>query len=122
MAEPTILVVEDNLLNQEVLQRRLKKAGFTVTIAADGKQGVDRALAEKPDLIIMDMTLPVMDGFEATRRIKADPETCRIPIIALTALMMPGDRELCLGAGCDDYDGKPVDFPVLLSKIRALLG
>jgi CheY-like chemotaxis protein len=116
-----ILVVEDNDLNKEVLSRRLKKVGFEVVIASNGKEGVEMALAERPDLILMDMSLPIMDGFEATRRIKAAPETRSVPIIALTALVMPGDRERCLEAGCDDYDGKPIEFPNLLSKIKALM-
>ena len=117
----TILVVEDNELNQEVLLRRLKKAGFDVLLAADGRQAVQKATASLPDLVIMDMNLPVMDGFEATRLLKSAPATRSIPVIALTALVMPGDRERCLEAGCDDYDGKPVEFPSLLGKIKALL-
>jgi two-component system cell cycle response regulator DivK len=116
-----ILVVEDNELNREVLTRRLKKAGFESLIAEDGAQAVERAKAELPDLILMDMNLPVLDGFDATRMLKASDLTRAIPVIALTALVMPGDRERCLEAGCDDYDGKPVDFPSLLSKIQALI-
>jgi CheY-like chemotaxis protein len=116
-----ILVVEDNELNREVLIRRLTKAGFAVTTAADGMQALDVARDDSPDLILMDMNLPVMDGFDATRHLKAAPSTRAIPIIALTALVMPGDRERCLEAGCDDYDGKPIEFPSLLSKIKALL-
>jgi len=117
-----ILVVEDNELSLEVLLRRLRKAGYEVLTAVDGKQAVERATGSRPDLILMDMNLPVMDGFEATRILKAAGDTCRIPVIALTALMMEGDRERCLAAGCDDYDGKPVDFPSLLTKIKSFLG
>ena len=116
-----ILVVEDNELNREVLTRRLTKAGFQSAIAGDGATAVEMAKAELPDLILMDMNLPVLDGFDATRMLKASEKTRAIPVIALTALVMPGDRERCLEAGCDDYDGKPVDFPSLLSKIQALI-
>ena len=119
---PTILLVEDNELNREVLVRRLTKAGFSVTTAVNGIEAVSRAgAAPQPDLVLMDMNLPVMDGFEATRLLKGADVTRAIPVIALTALVMPGDREKCLEAGCDDYDGKPVEFPRLLSKIRALI-
>jgi len=118
---PKILVVEDNELNREVLIRRLTKAGFAVITAANGREAVDRTTSELPDLVLMDMNLPVMDGFTATALLKGDPRTRAIPVIALTALVMPGDRDRCLEAGCDDYDGKPVDFPSLLSKIQALL-
>ena len=117
----TILLVEDNELNREVLVRRLTKAGFGVAIAVNGRDAVEKARATLPDLVLMDMNLPVMDGFQATRALKADPATRAIPVVALTALVMPGDRERCLEAGCDDYDGKPVDFPSLLAKIRALI-
>jgi CheY-like chemotaxis protein len=117
-----ILVVEDNELNREILVRRLTKAGYQVAVAVDGREAVARASSERPDLILMDMNLPVMDGFEATRALKGAEETRQIPVIALTALVMPGDRERCLEAGCDDYDAKPVEFPSLLSKIRALIG
>ena len=118
---PTILLVEDNELNREVLVRRLTKAGFTVAIAVNGQDAVEKAHAAPPDLVLMDMNLPVMDGFTATRILKSDPATRAVPVIALTALVMPGDRERCLEAGCDDYDGKPVDFPNLLAKIKTLL-
>jgi CheY-like chemotaxis protein len=118
---PTILLVEDNELNREVLVRRLTKAGFAVAIAVNGQDAVEKAHASPPDLVLMDMNLPVMDGFTATRILKSDPATRPVPVIALTALVMPGDRERCLEAGCDDYDGKPVDFPNLLAKIKTLL-
>lgn len=116
-----ILLVEDNELNREVLLRRLKKAGYEVVWAGDGKQAVEQAGATRPDLILMDMNLPVMDGFEATRILKSSAATWAIPVIALTALVMPGDRERCMASGCDDYDGKPIDFPSLLTKIRTLI-
>jgi two-component system, cell cycle response regulator DivK len=116
-----ILLVEDNELNREVLFRRLTKAGYHVLTAVNGQEAVERAHADPPDLVLMDMNLPVMDGFTATRLLKADAKTRPIPVIALTALVMPGDRDRCLEAGCDDYDGKPIDFPTLLSKIRALI-
>lgn len=118
---PKILLVEDNEMNRDMLLRRLKRRGFDVAIAIDGGQGVDMATSEAPDLILMDMSLPVLDGWEATRRIKAAPETHSIPIIALTAHAMSGDREKCLDAGCDDYDTKPVEFPRLLEKIQSLI-
>ena len=116
-----ILVVEDNELNREVIVRRLRKAGYAVVTAGDGRQALLVAEAERPDLVIMDMNLPVMDGFEATRRLKGSEATRGIPVIALTALVMPGDRDRCLEAGCDDYDVKPMEFPRLLSKIQSLL-
>ena len=116
-----ILVVEDNEVNQRILRRRLERRGFDVMIARDGQEGVDRAVDGCPDLILMDMSLPILDGWEATRRIKADPSSAGIPIIALTAHAMVGDREKALGAGCDDYDVKPIDIDRLLSKIQALL-
>ena len=116
-----ILYVEDNEDNIYVIRNRLGCAGFTVLIATDGEQGVSMAAAERPDLILMDLRLPVMDGWEATRRIKAQPETRDIPIIALTAHAMTGDREKALEAGCDDFDTKPVEMPRLLEKVRALL-
>jgi len=115
-----ILYVEDNEDNIYVIKNRLGRAGFTVLIATDGEQGVSMAAAERPDLILMDLRLPVLDGWEATRRIKAQPETRGIPIIALTAHAMTGDREKALEAGCDDFDTKPVEMPRLLEKIRAL--
>ena len=117
-----ILYVEDNEDNIYMLERRLKRAGFDVVIARDGAAGVTMAAAELPDLILMDIGLPVLDGSEATRRIKAAPETRHIPVIALTANAMTGDREKALAAGCDDFDTKPVELPRLLSKIKALAG
>jgi len=115
-----ILYVEDNDDNIYMLENRLKRAGFTVMIARDGAQGVAMAGAEQPDLILMDLSLPVLDGWEATRRIKAAPETRHIPVIALTANAMAGDREKAMAAGCDDFDTKPVELPRLLGKIQAL--
>jgi CheY-like chemotaxis protein len=115
-----ILYVEDNDDNVYMLRNRLTRAGFTVVVATDGVQGVAMAGSERPDLIIMDLTLPDMDGWEATRRIKADPATKHIPVVALTANAMEGDREKALAAGCDDFDTKPVELPRLLDKIRAL--
>ena len=116
-----ILYVEDNDDNIYVLKSRLTRAGYSVLVATDGAQGVAAAISEQPDLIIMDMSLPVLDGWEATRRVKAAPETRHIPVIALTAHAMAGDREKALAAGCDDFDTKPVELPRLLGKIRALL-
>ena len=116
-----ILVVEDNEMNRDMLSRRLMRKGYEVIIALDGEEGVAKAQAEAPDLILMDMSLPVLDGWEATRRLKAAPETHAIPIIALTAHAMAGDREQALAAGCDDYDSKPIEFQQLLGKIEALL-
>src|SRR5690606_19030283 len=107
--------------NREMLSRRLLKRGFELLYAEDGAQAVAAAANERPDLILMDLNLPVMDGWEATRRIKADPASARIPVIALTAHAMSGDRRLALEAGCDDYDSKPIELPRLLEKIRALL-
>lgn len=115
-----ILYVEDNEDNIYMLERRLKRAGFEVLIARDGAQGVAMALAEQPALILMDMGLPVLDGAEATQQIKSAPATKHIPVIALTANAMTGDREKAMAAGCDDYDTKPVDMPRLLGKIEAL--
>jgi len=115
-----ILYVEDNDDNVYMLKSRLTRAGFTVVIATDGAQGVAMATSEQPDLILMDLTLPNMDGEEATRRIKADAATRHIPVIALTANAMAGDREKALAAGCDDFDTKPVELERLLGKIRAL--
>lgn len=115
-----ILYVEDNDDNVYVMKSRLTRAGFTVIIATDGAQGVAMAGNEQPDLILMDLSLPVLDGWEATRRIKAAPETKHIPVIAITAHAMTGDREKALAAGCDDFDIKPVELPRLLEKIRAL--
>ncbi len=117
-----ILLVEDNEENRDMLSRRLTRRGYQVVIALDGGQGVILAEAEVPDLILMDMSLPVLDGWEATRHLKATPATQAIPIIALTAHAMVGDREKALEAGCDDYDTKPIEFPRLLGKIEAFLG
>ena len=114
-----ILYVEDNEDNIYVLKNRLARIGHTVLIAGDGEQGIAMALAEKPDLILMDLSLPVLDGWEATRRLKAAPETRAIPVIALSAHAMAGDREKALDAGCDDFDTKPVDFARLRAKIQA---
>ncbi|MCA1493436.1 response regulator [Sinorhizobium alkalisoli] len=116
-----ILLVEDNEMNRDMLSRRLSRRGFDVLIAENGEAGVELATSEKPDLILMDMSLPVMDGWEATRRIKADPATCDIPVIALTAHAMASDREMALEAGCDDYDSKPIDLSQLVRKIEKLL-
>jgi two-component system cell cycle response regulator DivK len=112
-----ILLVEDNEMNRDMLSRRLERKGFEVVIAVDGQDGVTMAASEKPDIIIMDLSLPVMDGWEATRRIKASSATQSIPVIALTAHAMAGDEQKALEAGCDDYDTKPVDFKHLLGKI-----
>src|SRR5437899_7078381 len=117
-----ILLVEDNEMNRDMLSRRLERRGYEVVIAVDGAEGVRMAEAEAPALILMDMSLPVLDGWEATRQIKAAPATGGIPIIALTAHAMSGDREKAIEAGCDDFDTKPVDLPRLLAKIDALLG
>jgi CheY-like chemotaxis protein len=117
-----VLLVEDNEMNRDMLSRRLERKGFEVVYAQDGSVAVDLAGSEQPKLILMDMSLPVMDGWEATRRIKADPGTKDIPIIALTAHAMAGDREKAMEAGCEDYDTKPVDFPRLLGKIESLIG
>lgn len=116
-----ILLVEDNEMNRDMLSRRLTRKGFLVVMATDGAEGVDMAGAEKPDLILMDMSLPVMDGWEATRFIKASPELRHIPVIALTAHAMAGDSERAYQAGCDDFDTKPVDLERLLHKINNLL-
>ena len=118
---PRILLVEDNEMNRDMLSRRLVRKGFEVLIAVDGREGVEKTQAESPDLVLMDMSLPVLDGWEATRRLKAAAETRHIPIIALTAHAMSGDREKTIQAGCDDYDTKPIELPRLLSKIEALL-
>lgn len=118
---PRILLVEDNEMNRDMLSRRLERRGYEVVMAVDGGQGVEMARAEAPDLILMDMSLPVLDGWEATRQLKTAPETQSIPIIALTAHAISGDREKAIEAGCDDYDTKPVELPRLLEKIEALL-
>jgi two-component system cell cycle response regulator DivK len=116
-----ILLVEDNEMNRDMLSRRLLRKGFEVVMAVDGGQAVMMAESEHPDLILMDMSLPVIDGWEATRRVKAAERTAHIPVIALTAHAMSGDREKALDAGCDDYDTKPIEMPRLLEKIDALL-
>jgi len=118
---PKILLVEDNEMNRDMLSRRLKRRGFEVAIAVDGLEGVKMAESEKPDLILMDMSLPELDGWEATQRIKADALTRHVPVIALTAHALLRDRERALQIGCDDYDSKPVEFTRLLSKIEAQL-
>ncbi len=117
-----ILLVEDNQMNRDMLSRRLIRKGYEVVIAVDGQQGIDMARSETPDLILMDMSLPVVDGWEATRQLKSAPETQSIPVIALTAHAMAGDREKAVEAGCNDYDIKPIELPRLLEKIEALLG
>ena len=117
---PKVLIVEDNEMNRDMLSRRLERRGFVVVIAIDGAQGVAMSKTERPDIVLMDMSLPVMNGWEATRAIKADPTTQRMPVIALTAHSMPGDREKAMEAGCDDYDTKPVELPRLLEKMAAL--
>jgi CheY-like chemotaxis protein len=117
----TILIVEDNEMNRDMLSRRLVRRGYDVLLAVDGETGIDMARASNPDLILMDMSLPIMDGWEATRRMKADDQLVRIPIIALTAHAMAADRDEALRAGCDDYDTKPINLPRLLAKIETLL-
>jgi two-component system cell cycle response regulator DivK len=116
-----ILLVEDNEMNRDMLSRRLVRKGYEVVMALDGRQAVEMASGENPDLIIMDMSLPVIDGWEATRQVKAAPATRAIPVIALTAHAMAGDRDKAIEAGCDDYDIKPIDLPRLLGKITMLL-
>ena len=116
---PAILLVEDNEMNRDMLSRRLERKGYTISMAVDGQQAVDMAATTRPDLILMDMSLPVLDGWEATRRIRATGNT--VPIIALTAHAMDGDERQAREAGCDDYDTKPVDLPRLLAKMEALL-
>jgi len=119
---PRILIVEDNEMNRDMLSRRLVKRGYDITIAVDGEQGLAMARSDPPALILMDMSLPGLDGWEATRQLKAMPETRSIPVIALTAHAMAGDREKAMAAGCDDFDTKPIELPRLLGKIEALLG
>jgi two-component system cell cycle response regulator DivK len=116
-----ILLVEDNDMNRDMLSRRLQRKGHEVLLAADGMQAILMAESEAPDLILLDMSLPVIDGWEAARRLKASPATAQVPIVALTAHAMAGDREKALAAGCDEYDTKPVDFPGLTAKIDAIL-
>jgi CheY-like chemotaxis protein len=118
---PTILLVEDNDMNRNMLSRRLEKNGYVVIMAVDGVQGLEMARSEAPDLVLMDLSLPAVDGWEVVRRLRAEDSTRRLPIIALTAHAMAGDREKALEAGCNDYDVKPVDWPRLHEKIRALL-
>jgi len=119
---PKILLVEDNEMNRDMLSRRLERRGYQILIAVDGEQGVAKAQSDAPNLILMDMSLPVLNGWEAVRQLKAASETRAIPIIALTAHAMLGDREKAIEAGCDDFDTKPVELPRLLDKIEALLG
>jgi len=116
-----LLLVEDNEMNRDMLSRRLVRRGYEVAIAVDGDQGVTMAQSEKPDLVLMDMSLPVIDGWEATRRIKSSEDTRHLPVIGLTAHAMAGDREKALEAGCDDYDTKPIELERLIGKIEALL-
>jgi CheY-like chemotaxis protein len=117
-----ILLVEDNEMNRDMLSRRLERKGYEVELAVDGRQGVDKAKTLEYDLVLMDMSLPEIDGWEATRELRADPATKELPIIALTAHAMSGDRERALDAGCDDYDTKPIELSRLLGKMEALLG
>jgi CheY-like chemotaxis protein len=119
---PKVLLVEDNEMNRDMLSRRLTRRGFEVIFAVDGQQGVDMARSEKPDIILMDMSLPVIDGWEATRRVKSDAVAGAVPVIGLTAHAMSGDREKAMEAGCDDYDTKPVELERLIGKIERLLG
>lgn len=116
-----ILIVEDNEMNRDMLSRRLAKRGYEVQVALDGSQGISLARSDGPDLILMDMSLPVVDGWEATRHLKADPATSAIPIVALTAHAMDSDRDKALGVGCDGYETKPVELPRLLETIERLL-
>jgi two-component system cell cycle response regulator DivK len=116
-----ILLVEDNEMNRDMLSRRLVRNGFEVVMAVNGREGLDMAVRENPDLILMDMSLPVLDGWDATRQLKADPKTAGIPVIALTAHAMDSDRQKALEAGCDDFDTKPIELPRLLEKMRALI-
>ena len=117
-----ILLVEDNEMNRDMLSRRLMRKKFEAVIAIDGVEGIEMSISEAPDIILMDMSLPVLDGWQATKKIKADPQSKNIPVIAMTAHAMVGDQEKCLQAGCDDYDTKPVQFPRLLYKIKNLIG
>ncbi|SON55725.1 Polar-differentiation response regulator DivK [Hartmannibacter diazotrophicus] len=118
---PTILIVEDNPMNLDMLSRRLQRKGYDIETAGDGKAGVEAAETIRPDIVLMDMSLPVMDGWEATRSIKSNPATSAIPVIALTAHAMNSDREKALEAGCDNFETKPIDLPALLAKIEQLL-
>jgi two-component system, cell cycle response regulator DivK len=117
-----VLLVEDNEMNRDMLSRRLIRRGYQVVFAMDGQQGIDLARSERPDIVLMDMSLPVIDGWEATRRLKADDATRSVPVIGLTAHAMSGDREKAIEAGCDDYDTKPVELDRLIGKIERLLG
>jgi CheY-like chemotaxis protein len=119
---PTLLLVEDNEESRDGLSRHLRRKGFEILVAADGRQGLEAARGGAPDLVLMDMSLPALDGWEATRQLKADPRTRHIPVIALTAHAMAGDREKALAAGCGEYETKPVEVSRLLGKIQALLG
>ena len=119
---PTILLVEDNELNRDMLSRRLKRLGYDMLLAVDGDEGMEILAHQLPDLILMDINLPGRDGYELTREIKANPDSAAIPVIALTAHAMSGDRQKSMAAGCDDYDTKPVDLSRLLGKIRGLIG
>ena len=119
---PRILVVDDDEMNRDMLSRRLLRKGFEVDLAVNGEEAIQKAHAARPEIILMDLSMPVLDGYEATRRLKASPETARIPIIGLSAHAMVGDREKALAAGCDDYDTKPVELPRLLEKVDARLG
>jgi len=118
---PRILIIEDNEENRDALARRLQRRGYDVVMAGDGQQGVEMAKSEKPDLILMDMNMPVLDGWRASQLVRADPETRELPIIGLTAHALAGDREKALQAGCSDYHTKPVDFPRLLAQIEVLI-
>jgi len=120
-AMPKILLVEDNEMNRDMLSRRLRRKGYVVAMALDGQNALEMSQTEAPDLILMDIGLPVLDGWEATRRLKADPATRHIPVIALTAHAMSSDREKAFEAGCDDYETKPIELPLLLAKIEGLL-
>jgi two-component system, cell cycle response regulator DivK len=118
---PKILVVDDDEMNRDMLSRRLLRKGYEVVLAVNGLEAIERTSAERPELILMDLSMPVLDGYEATRRLKGDGETASIPIIGLSAHAMVGDREKALAAGCDDYDTKPVELPRLLGKVEAFL-
>jgi CheY-like chemotaxis protein len=118
---PKILLVEDNEMNRDMLSRRLNRNGFDVVIAVNGREGVDLATSAKPDLILMDMSLPILDGWEATKLVKSNPETAEIPVIALTAHAMVQDKERAMAAGCNEFDTKPIELPRLLEKINSLL-
>jgi len=118
---PKILVVDDDEMNRDMLSRRLLRKGYEVVLAVNGAEAIEKTVAERPELILMDLSMPVLDGYEATRRLKAEADTAGIPIIGLSAHAMVGDREKALAAGCDDYDTKPVDFALLLAKIDTLL-